>query len=642
MQSGLWRALPLLFICSATAFAQVSLRDGDRVQDDAARVLRHATNRAETVLLSEDFANGIPSNWIHTGTANGVANAAARFEYRGIATTPSNAVGSRGLYAGTALPIASATASNGFIIFDSDYLDNLGISGNLGNGPAPAPHLVTLGPPMMNLSNEPNVVVRFTNYYRRRQGTSSLLTTVSATYLDFSTDGGQTWPHSVQLNTHIGNNQSTTANYQIEVNASQFIGGQDSAMFRLRFDGRYYYWQVDDIEVSVPQYNRVKFTPYQGAPAVDVLYDSKSRYGHMSYHEQRPLTFDANIFNFGVHPQTNAYFAVDVRNKATGNVVASAYSDTVATLAPGDTLSYLDLNTYARPIASLPMAAADYEFVFRAVTDSTVEYFDTLTYRITEQRMALDYSSFDNSLGTNSLGLDGAGMAVRIDLSKFEPSANIAQRLLGVDVGLSSLTTGGSMEVAVYDTSAWQSYTAGFDQNGLLAYATDSITAGDRAAQSKYFSFSGLPLQAKAVYVAVSMYSNNGQYEVRLKNDQSVRQTGLSKMMYNANDARWYSGYSNSLTFNAPWIRVDVCPNTPGACGLGAEEAALPRLQLAPNPGAEGFASPEDGFLEVVGLRGEVLVRQAVLRGEWLDASALPQGMYLVRMNGRTARWLKL
>ncbi len=81
--------------------------------------------QGETVIWSEDFASGIPTTWMNYGTALGVADPDAKWEYRGTTTTPSNATGSRGGYAGTAatgqLPIQSSTAANGFVVFDSDF-----------------------------------------------------------------------------------------------------------------------------------------------------------------------------------------------------------------------------------------------------------------------------------------------------------------------------------------------------------------------------------------------------------------------------------------------------------------------------------------------------------------------------------------
>ena len=97
------------------------------------------------ILFSEDFSSGIPTTWSNSGTANGVSDPDAKWEYRGTTTTPNNSIGSRGAYSNAnSGPIQSASSSNGFVIFDSDYLDNNGIAGNFGNGLAAAPHLVNL------------------------------------------------------------------------------------------------------------------------------------------------------------------------------------------------------------------------------------------------------------------------------------------------------------------------------------------------------------------------------------------------------------------------------------------------------------------------------------------------------------------
>lgn len=91
-----------------------------------------------TIFWSEDFSGGFPSDWTNQGfdvdpsTGLRTPNPLAGWEYRGPVTTPTSAVGSRGAFAGAqqsgnlGTPIASPTRANGFIIFDSDYLDNGG------------------------------------------------------------------------------------------------------------------------------------------------------------------------------------------------------------------------------------------------------------------------------------------------------------------------------------------------------------------------------------------------------------------------------------------------------------------------------------------------------------------------------------
>ena len=61
-------------------------------------------------------------------------------------------------------------------------------------------------------------------------------------------------PGHIQLNSilTLETTKKQPDNYLIQINASNFIGGEDSAMFRLRFDGRYYFWMVDDMQLVVP------------------------------------------------------------------------------------------------------------------------------------------------------------------------------------------------------------------------------------------------------------------------------------------------------------------------------------------------------------------------------------------------------
>ena len=41
------------------------------------------------------------------------------------------------------------------------------------------------------------------------------------------------------------------------------VGGQDSVKVRFRWDGDYYYWQVDDISIVNTPPNRLAYTDWQ-------------------------------------------------------------------------------------------------------------------------------------------------------------------------------------------------------------------------------------------------------------------------------------------------------------------------------------------------------------------------------------------
>ena len=136
------------------------------------------------VIYSFDFNSGIPTGWSNAGSSS-----AALWEYRGAATTPSNAVGSRGAYA-SGDPIASSSASNGFMIFDSDFLDNGGVAGAFGTGLAPAPADGQLITGVMDFSATPNVTLTMESFCRQF---------ASGFFVSFSTDGGATFNDTLNI-----------------------------------------------------------------------------------------------------------------------------------------------------------------------------------------------------------------------------------------------------------------------------------------------------------------------------------------------------------------------------------------------------------------------------------------------------------
>jgi len=111
--------------------------------------------------------------------------------------------------------------------------------------------------------------------------------------------------------------------------------------------------------------------------------------------------------------------------------------------------------------------------------------------------------------------------------------------------------------------------------------------------------------------------------------------------MYLAALSSWYSGYSNSLTFNNLWIHSINCPATNAAncmtTSLG--ENPLNEVVLAPNP-ASDFVNVNFGLLygehavEVLDLSGKVVRSTNVMA----DANVpifvgdLQRGLYLVRI----------
>ena len=608
--------------------------------------------QGETVIWSEDFASGIPTTWMNYGTAVGVADPDAKWEYRGTTTTPSIATGSRGGYAGTAatgqLPIQSTTAANGFVVFDSDFLDNAGIAGNFcGTGSiACAPHVANLETGVINLLGHPTVDLLFTQYYRRFAGPGNVQT-VPATYLDFSTDGGVTWSGNVTLNAGIAVNSATARNSAIAVSIGQYVGNQANVKIRFRFDGDYYFWQMDDIKIISTPKNRLTFTAgSDGSPAQDIVYGANqesARMGRMTLKQVRPIAFDANCFNSGQNAQTNVKLQMKIFNATTGAMVQTINSPTIASLASGDTATWNQLNTYTT--SWTPSAVGRYDFTYNLVSDSVSIASDTLgSVFVTDSVMSLDNGNWDNSIGASSNTTqwgDGSQMTNMQELVNDE-------MLFGARVYLSSTSQAGAiLELAVYDSSAFG--TGGFDATKLVAYGQRVLTASDVTNGYVQYNFAdtvtgrGVVLNYSNIgyYFNLTMYNNQGANTLLIRNDQTFGARSGTKYMYLAALSAWYSGYSNSKTFNNLWIHSINCPATNAANCMTTSvgENPLNEVVLAPNP-ASDFVNVNFGLLygehavEVLDLSGKVVRSTKVMA----DANVpifvgdLQRGLYLVRI----------
>ena len=610
--------------------------------------------QGETVIWSEDFASGIPTTWMNYGTAVGVADPDAKWEYRGTTTTPSNATGSRGAYAGPAstgqLPIQSSTAANGFVVFDSDFLDNAGIAGNFcGTGSiACAPHVANLETGVINLLGHPTVDLLFTQYYRRFAGPGGVQT-VPATYLDFSTDGGVTWSGNVTLNAGIAVNSATARNSAIAVSIGQYVGNQANVKIRFRFDGDYYFWQMDDIKIISTPKNRMTFTAgSDGSPAQDIVFGANqesARMGRMTLKQVRPIAFDANCFNSGQNAQTNVKLQMKIFNATTGAMVQTINSPIIASLASGDTATWNQLNTYTT--SWTPSAVGRYDFTYNLVSDSVSIASDTLgSVIVSDSVMSLDYGNWNNSIGASSNTTqwgDGSQMTNMQELVNDE-------MLFGARVYLSSTSQAGAiLELAVYDSSAFGGNTSGWDANKLVAYGQQVLTASDITNGYAEYNFAdtvtgrGVLLNFSNIgyYFNLTMYNNSGANTLLIRNDQTFGARSGTKYMYLAALSSWYSGYSNSLTFNNLWIHSINCPATNAAncmtTSLG--ENPLNQVVLAPNP-ASDFVNVNFGLLygehavEVLDLSGKVVRSTKVMA----DANVpifvgdLQRGLYLVRI----------
>lgn len=484
-------------------------------------------NTAESMPLVVTFGNGIPVGWTQAGgsiiSGTYVPDADAVFEYRGTNTTPSNTVGSRGAYSGAQLPIQSLTRDNGFVIFDSDFLDNNGVAGAFGSGVAASPHQAELVSPVMDLTNTPFPILRFNQFYRKFNGVNG---NPAATFVVFSRNGGTTWPDTVALNTLLPANASTPANDQIQLYLSAQLGGAAQARVKFLFMGDYYFWMLDDIIIeSAPAVDVAAFNPIVRTNQI-----SATQYAMVPQRLQQGTTFSVDIRNRGGNALTSAQAVADVQLNGTsifaqtnsvpgpigfGQSVTANLNDPFNANQPG--LFMVRMGAVAIPGDAVPG------------NDLVVAPFF-----ITDTVYAIDRGQFAvyGSLGTNSFpnngSRDGMHFATRYDVPLPAIRATSVTALLAP-----GSTAGTEVMVHIYNSndlavslisSGFYTVTAADIQNGFITVGVPSTV-----------------LMQGSYYVSVEAFTNNGLSTFNIRDDVSLLQPLDASLIYLPIPGQWYN-----------------------------------------------------------------------------------------------------
>lgn len=655
------KAILFLGIISGfTLSAQQNLKVSDHSTQDVVHKSRSGyttigKSKAAAPIWTEDFADTI--GWTIAGHDGSVVTNVPNslWEHRGTTTIPDNTIGSRGAWSGTMDPIASPTVSNGFVIFDSDFLDNNGVQGAAGTGVAPTPHVSNLTSPMIDLSGYPNVQLTVHSAARYFAGRNLIA---------FSDDNGVTWKDTIRIHDAVPVNSSTADDEISILNISSSIGNSSQARIRFIFDGSfnepgangqgYYYWMLDDLSIDVLPNNAFKFTDAGGAPANDIIFGGDGlnpKTGQMNINQARTVEFDSNILNFGVDPQTNVVLNVEVLQN--GAYVTDLTSAPLPILIPGDTGLFSSFFTPALDLTTTGTGV--YDFVFSITSDSvptaggSVTPYDTaFTVVLDDSTTSLDFGAFDNSLGTPQLGDDGSGLGSLLYFPNASDAINGKVELGFVDIRFSTLTVdGGDIQIEVHDSAKSRlDLVNGFGGSPVISKTFNLTSASGTTARFDVRDDvaggkSPILLDANnAYYFVVYFFSNGGTNLIRVANDQTVGQ-GANSIMYNADDARFYTGFTDSRTLSSPWIRA-ITTDFPN---IGLDEYADFKLSIYPNPsnGERVSLSINEGgeySIELVNTIGQSVYQEdiTVNGNETHDMSFehLSNGVYILNVKGES------
>jgi len=333
-------------------------------------------------LVTWDFANGLPSDWEAGVTST---NSIAQWEYRGPNTSPNINEGARGSCSAIAVPISSLTQNNGFLIFDGNYWDDSGnaCGAGFGTGTDPAPHTAWLITNSIDLTGINSAVLTFQQQYRHFQATTKVY---------ISTDDGENWTEIIS-NPGI---QSPSSEWKSQ-NISQWAANQPNIRFKFEYNGTYYWWLLDDINVYQPNDNDIQITKVQYTN--NQIVDGLTTLNDLEYN-QYPLSmlpelkFKADVLNVGGFAQTGVRLNARVIKD---NATEIYNQNNAATSLAVSASSNLSINGTFTPSTGVGDYKIRYSILQDSIDDSPSNNIDSLDFKITSFTYGKDEGPMQDS-----------------------------------------------------------------------------------------------------------------------------------------------------------------------------------------------------------------------------------------------------
>ncbi|TXB64868.1 T9SS type A sorting domain-containing protein [Phaeodactylibacter luteus] len=258
----------------------------------------------------EGFDGGIPSTWtIGPGTPEGAVWQWADDAQANDALVDGEVVNA--LFWGQNPAIGSASAANGAAMYNSDVYDGGGVG--VGQGPFPGTHSGTLTSPSIDCSGFETLYLTFHQYARANANAVS-------TILEVSVDSGMTWT-GFPINPEVVGNGSTPSTDLEIVDISDVAGGEPNVQIRFTWNGRYYFWLIDDVQIITP--------PAQELALGDFFYSPASYATPESQIATDTFGFEADISNIGSAVATNVVLKASILELLGNNQTNLIYSDSL-------------------------------------------------------------------------------------------------------------------------------------------------------------------------------------------------------------------------------------------------------------------------------------------------------------------------
>ena len=552
-----------------------------------------ATDRA-TVLWDDDFS--APGNWVMTNTST------PSIDWT-IETNPSNMPNA----APSLYPFASATATNGFALINSD-----GAPGNADGDGAIIAEITTAT--SFDLSATPNLILRFSHNYRwwhEERG------------VRVSGDNGLTWTEfpitsetGGAISTGYPNDQNSGNPEITEIDISGAAGAQTLIQFYYNDNDFWaWYWVVDDVEILEKPDNDVQLVNawFSGTTNDGIEY-GRTPVNHLD----ASYAVGGEVLNFGVLDQTSIVLDADY-----GSFTAQA---TEALIEADSTKFMEDVIT---PSLAVGVYSGTYTVESNGDQPGGAEFGDNTYPRVFE--VTNDMYSMDNignnpastvnlgTIGTASFtgAADGLVIATEYRLKQ-------SDMVSGFRVFLTSASqVGGEIVASVKDTGTFRA----LDMTSIVESSLHSLTAAEISQGYVDILFDNVQtLPAGAYYAAVDLFSSGNTANVVLVDDRTVPQPGLASAIFIPGD----NVFSNGIAVGIRMLMGDTW-------GVGIAESALTGVKVYPNP-SEGVitvtnAANTENTVKVFDMLGKEIFATSTSTDLTIDLTKNMTGVYLVKVS---------
>jgi hypothetical protein len=540
------------------------------------------------VLWENDFSNA--ADW---ATGNAVAPDHTSGDWE-ITTDLGSANQTNSAQIASLVPAGHTTAANGYAIINSDAA-----------GQNQTQNAWIYCTDTIDLTGEPNVVIRFEQTHRRF---------AESTFVIYSTDAGATW-NEVEVNTNMTTNTNTTNPDDYQLNLSAQIGGQDSVKIGFKYIGNWdWFWAVDDVKLMTPEDYDLEMT--------GVYWGSTGSWGARLPYYQIPTTqlteidFGGIVSNFGALPQNDIVF--------TASLASGAYTGTSApsSILAG-TYDTLDVTNPLTP----PATVANHVVNLAASSDST-DADPTNNAISSAATISVNQYVYARDKGSLSGGSFNGGNAFEVG-NIFDMYTGASLKTIDVHVHPVA-TVGREMYVKLYSIDAATGEFVFVDESPLY-----TIQNSDLDAVVSLNLFSTNTLNADESYLVVA-----GSYggDTTL-NDLVVGTSGISEAQttfyFDGTDATWY------YTTSTPMVRMNFDP-----VASSNELDNTFGFNVYPNPASDliniSISESKNASISIIDVTGKV-VKVSSINGltTSINTSELSGGVYYVKMTDGTSVYTK-